>query len=126
MTLYDTEFLIELSGDKGKPKKAAAEAFLATRTGHNYISRVTWSEFAEGCEHEAQADRETRRFRILEITPRVAWIASRIARNLDRRGLPIGDNDVWIAAAAMTYGLEVVSRNLRHMGKVRGLTVLPH
>ncbi|HRG57101.1 MAG TPA: type II toxin-antitoxin system VapC family toxin, partial [Lacunisphaera sp.] len=53
----------------------------------------------------------------------VAWIASRLSRDLDRRGLPIGDNDIWIAATALAYRLPLVSRNARHFDRVPGLNI---
>jgi len=53
----------------------------------------------------------------------VAWTASRISRDLARRGMPIGDNDVWIAATALAYRLPLVSRNARHFARVPGLMI---
>jgi hypothetical protein len=54
---YDTEFLIRLAGQGGAKAKAAAEVFLTAQdAAQSYISQVAWSEFAEGCEHEAAAD----------------------------------------------------------------------
>lgn len=53
----------------------------------------------------------------------MAWQASRISRLLIRTGLHLGDNDVWIAATALAYGLPLVSRNARHFSRVPGLTL---
>lgn len=36
----------------------------------------------------------------------------------------IGQNDLWIAAVAIRYGRPLVSRNLRHFGKIGGLEVI--
>lgn len=33
----------------------------------------------------------------------------------------IGQNDLWIAAAALSHGLPLVTRNRRHFDKIRGL-----
>ncbi len=123
--LYDTEFLICLSGQKGESKMNRAKTFLA-RHGQDvhYLSRVGWAEYAEGCEQEERVDRDTRSFRVLEINERVAWIASRLSRQLKGAGQPIGDNDVWIAATAVAFGLPLVSNNARHFGRVPGLKLL--
>jgi tRNA(fMet)-specific endonuclease VapC len=47
----------------------------------------------------------------------------RIASQLAARGTPIGDLDVLIAAHASALGITLVTNNLRHFGRVRGLTV---
>jgi predicted nucleic acid-binding protein len=61
---------------------------------------------------------------VVEIDQRVAWTASRIARELKSAGTHIGDNDIWIAATALAFGLPLVSRNLRHFKRVPNLQVL--
>jgi tRNA(fMet)-specific endonuclease VapC len=35
----------------------------------------------------------------------------------------IGQNDLWLAAVAMTYGLPLVTRNRRHFDKIAGLKI---
>ncbi len=123
--LFDSEFLICFSGQRGAAKKRAADLFATQHLDAPlYTSRICWSEFAEGCDTLAMVEEALGLFTILEIDDRVGWIASRIARGLGQAGLPIGDNDVWIAATAVVYELPLVSRNRRHFGRVENLQVL--
>ena len=122
--LYDTTFLIHFSGQRGRKQQAAARAFLLARPDSPvYTSRAAWAEFAEGCANAGEVLRHLELFTVVEIGEQVAWTASRISRDLDRRGLPIGDNDVWIAATALAYRLPLVSRNARHFSRVPGLMI---
>lgn len=122
--LYDSNFLISLSGSRGRAQRTAAEAFLAAHPDNPvYTSRICWAEFAEGCETREAVDDPISPFTVLEINEHIAWEASRISRSLDRRGLPIGDNDVWIAATAKVYRLPLVSRNAKHFARVPGLDI---
>jgi predicted nucleic acid-binding protein len=122
--LFDSEFLIAAAGQRGAPRRARTEAFLRTHLDAPlYTSRICWAEFAEGCASQVEANRGTARFTVIGISEAVAWEASRLARLLKPAGLHIGDNDVWIAATALAYGLPLVSRNARHFSRVPGLTL---
>jgi predicted nucleic acid-binding protein len=122
--LFDTTFLIHLVGQRGRASRERAEAFLkAHLDAPLYTSRICWSEFAEGSSSLAEVRLTLERFTIVEINELVAWEASRISRGLGRAGLPIGDNDIWVAASAVAYRLPLVSRNGRHFARVPGLEV---
>lgn len=122
--LYDSTFLIHLSGQRGRKQQEAARAFLRARPDSPvYTSRVAWAEFAEGCDTAEEVEHHMELFTVIEISEHVAWTASRLSRDLDRRGLPIGDNDVWIAATALAYRLPLVSRNASHFDRVPGLDI---
>lgn len=125
--LFDTTFLIHLSGQRGRTARSQALSFLSTHPDQPlYTSRVCWAEFAEGCDSIGQVVSALGEFAIIEIDEPIAWNASRLARDLDGKGVPIGDNDIWIAATALTHALPLVSRNGRHFGRVRGLQVLEY
>lgn len=117
--LYDSTFLIHLAGHRGRAHRQAAQRFLAAHGDEPvYTSRVAWAEFAKGCANQDEVLRLLEPFAVVEINEHVAWTASRIAR-----GLPIGDNDIWIAATALAYRLPLVSRNARHFARVPGLNI---
>lgn len=120
--LFDTEFLIRRAGQRGAREKSRTAAFLSAHPASAlYTSRVCWSEFAEGCNHRSEADAALAYFAILEIDDSIAWQASRLARGLVGRGLHIGDNDIWIAATALEFGLPLVSNNQKHFARIAGL-----
>jgi tRNA(fMet)-specific endonuclease VapC len=52
-----------------------------------------------------------------------ALLAGEILADLERRGEPIGTEDVLIAATAMVHDLIVATRNTKHLSRVRGLKV---
>jgi predicted nucleic acid-binding protein len=122
--LFDSEFLIAASGQRGARRQAAAEVFLHAHLDVPlYTSRVCWAEYAEGCASLHEANHGTVRFTVIEIDQAVAWQCARISRHLVRRGLHIGDNDIWIAATALAHGLPLVTRNARHFGRIAGLAL---
>ncbi len=47
----------------------------------------------------------------------------RIKADLERRGQPIGDFDASIVAHALAVDAVVVTRNVRHFSRIRGLGV---
>jgi predicted nucleic acid-binding protein len=119
--LFDTEFLIAASGQRGKPLRGRALAFLASRTEPLFTSRGCWSEFAEGYTDFAAVNRDLALYAVLEVDETVAWQASRLARALKASGQPIADNDFWIAATALEFGLPLVSNNKKHFARIPGL-----
>lgn len=122
--LCDTTFLIHYAGQRGKAAQVAAREFAESHQDLPlYASRVSWADFAEGCETRADVERLLANFTILEIDEDIAWLAAPIARSLDRRGLPVGDNDVWIAATTLAYGTAIVTRNVGHFKRIPGLKV---
>lgn len=125
--LFDSEFLIRYSGQRGKVSKETTDKFVVRHLDAPlYTSRVCWAEFAEGCDTIALVEKKLGQFAVLEIDERVAWEASRISRALDRSGQHIGDNDIWIAATALAYSLPLVSRNARHFKRITGLELVEY
>jgi tRNA(fMet)-specific endonuclease VapC len=61
---------------------------------------------------------------VVHLTHKTAEIYGTIKADLEIKGQPIPDNDLWIAATALEYGLSLASRD-QHFQRVPGLSVLP-
>ena len=58
---------------------------------------------------------------VLTLAPPVDVIYARIRADLEKRGQPIGGNDLWIAAHALAMRHTLVTANAREFGRVPGL-----
>ena len=63
------------------------------------------------------------RVEVLPLAEAEAIAAGDLLAVLEKRGEPIGVEDVWIAATALVRGLKVVTRNVRHFSRIDGLAV---
>ena len=96
--------------------------------GRMAISAVTLAELLHGAEKSADVPRNLRvvedfcsRLDVLPYGLKAAQHYGSIRATLERRGQPIGVNDLHIAAHARSEGLTLVSNNLREFGRVEGL-----
>jgi len=125
--LFDTSFFIDLAGRAGARSRAAALSFLeAHPDAPLYTSRVCWAELAEGVSAAAAVNELLAEYSIIEIDEDVAWHTSRAARMLKAAGKHIGDNDCWIAGTALSKGLGLVTRNIRHFSRLPALECIQY
>jgi len=96
--------------------------------GRMAISAVTLAELLHGAEKSADVPRNLRvvedfcsRLDVLPYSVKAAQHYGSIRATLERRGQPIGVNDLHIAAHARSEGLVLVSNNLREFDRVEGL-----
>jgi tRNA(fMet)-specific endonuclease VapC len=96
--------------------------------GRMAISAVTLAELLHGAEKSADVPRNLRvvedfcsRLDVLPYGVKAAQHYGSIRATLERRGQPIGVNDLHIAAHARSEGLVLVSNNLREFDRVEGL-----
>jgi len=59
-----------------------------------------------------------------DFTPSDASASGRLRAILSKQGRPIGDIDTLIAGQALARGWTVVTRNVRHFGRVPGLSLI--
>lgn len=122
--LLDTNIVIYVI--KHRPPEVR-EVFNRHR-GRMAISAVTLAELLHGAEKSADVPRNLRvvedfcsRLDVLPYGVKAAQHYGSIRATLERRGQPIGVNDLHIAAHARSEGLTLVSNNLREFERVEGL-----
>jgi tRNA(fMet)-specific endonuclease VapC len=113
--LLDTNICIYIA--KNRPPAVAAR-FAKLAAGSVGMSWVTYGELCFGAEKSSQRASTLERLERLQsmipvITPDAA-VGERygaIRAHLERAGTPIGNNDLWIAAHALSLGVTLVSNN---------------
>jgi tRNA(fMet)-specific endonuclease VapC len=68
-------------------------------------------------------DQFVSRSTVLSISMTTAGIYAQLRLSLQRKGRPIPENDVWIAAVCMEHGLPLATRDA-HFRHVEGLQVV--
>jgi tRNA(fMet)-specific endonuclease VapC len=94
------------------------------------ISIITYGEIYDGIyasndprSKEAAFLQFLRRVEVLPLTRTVMKRFARIRGQLRRQGQIIGDPDILIAATALQHNLTLITRNIRHFGRITGLTI---
>lgn len=114
-----------------KHKPASLLTTFNEHTGALCISNITLAELLHGVEKSEQRARNLRRvedfvsrLEVLDYQPKAAAHYGDIRADLERKGLPIGVNDLHIAAHARSEGLTLVTNNIREFERVSGLRVV--
>lgn len=100
---------------------------LAHRPSEICISAVTLAELRYGADAKRSKKLHTlidafvQDIAVEPLNSEAADLFGRVAANLARRGQPIGPFDSLIAAHALSLGLTLITRNIRHFGRVSGL-----
>lgn len=97
-------------------------------TGLMCVSSITLAELIHGVEKSIQPERNLRnvedflsRLDVLSYDEKAAWHYGAIRADLERKGTPIGINDLHIAGHARSQGLVLVTNNLKEFERVNGL-----
>ncbi len=98
--------------------------------GEMCISSITVAELMHGVEKSSKPEHNLRqvedftsRLEVLDYTNKAAAHYGDIRADLERKGTPIGVNDLHIAGHARSEGLTLVTNNLREFKRVEGLRV---
>lgn len=122
--LLDTNIVIYVIKSKPMP----ALKLFNEHSGHMAISAITLAELLHGAEKSNAPTRSLAvvedfcaRLEVLPYGARAAQHYGSIRSELEKRGQPIGVNDLHIAAHARSEGLTLVSNNLREFERVPAL-----
>lgn len=94
------------------------------------ISAITFAELIFGAEKSMNSAKNlatvndfVSRLTVLPYDEQAAFHYGDIRANLEKKGKPIGDNDLHMAAHARSKGLVVVTNNTREFERVEGLRI---
>jgi tRNA(fMet)-specific endonuclease VapC len=113
-----------------KRRPAELLSIFNERAGHMCISTITLAELLHGVEKSERQEHNLRqvedfisRLDVLEYGESAAAHYGSIRADLERKGKPIGVNDLHIAGHARSAGLILVTNNMREFERVDGLRV---
>jgi predicted nucleic acid-binding protein len=119
--ICDTVFLSDLFDERRASQQGPAAAFLAAHRRIPFlVTVISVGEVAVIFADQTEARRFLSAFRILRLTPEIAFTAAAIDRELLASGHRLGENDNWIAAFCRYYGQPLISRD-RAFDRVPGL-----
>lgn len=127
--LADTVFLIDLWRESRAPGRATlfARAHVDLQVG---ICWVVAAEFLGGAlaagQDAAMAESFLSRYAIVHSGPAIVRTYARLYAELRSRSNLIGPNDLWIAAAATSLDLPLLTRNANEFRRVQGLRVVEY
>lgn len=122
--MLDTNIVIYVI--KRRPLKALK--VFNQHAGQMCISAITFAELLHGVEKSAKPDHNLRqvedfvsRLEVLEYGLKAAYHYGVIRTDLERKGTPMGVNDLHIAGHARSEGFILVTNNLREFKRVEAL-----
>jgi predicted nucleic acid-binding protein len=125
--LIDTDILSEFL--RGHEKVVAHVDDYLKEFGHINISIITYYEILNGLLYK-DAKKQLEKFeafvklnRVIPLTVKTARSAATIQADLRKRGAEIGHTDTLIAGIALTNKLQLVTNNVNHFKRVKGLNV---
>lgn len=124
MKSLDTCFLIDLQREARRKIEGPAQTFLRANLEETFaVSTVVCCEFLEGFESPGEGQSFLAEFPQLAVDGLVAVRAAQIRRELRLSGALMGDFDILIAATALRHHLPLVTDNVEHFRRIKGLSV---
>ncbi len=127
MVVADTDVLIDALDEGREP--AASRIALLVRRGELATTAVSLYELTAGPrttpEQLEALHAELGPVPVLALTRGAADLAAAVSRTLARRGEAIAIPDTLIAGTCIAHGFPLLTRNVRHFGRVPGLVLEP-
>ena len=124
--ICDTTFLSDLVHEREAGRRGSAFAFLVARRHQPFlVTVISLGEIAAMYANPNDARPLLAHYRVLRLTPEIAYTAAGIDHELIQTGRRLGENDNWIAGFCRYYGQPVISRD-RAFDRVRGLRRLAY
>ena len=125
--LLDTNTIIYL---RRRTPASVRESFNKLQQGEAVISVITYGELMYGVSKSSQKQAAIatlqEMMQILPLAPlpgAAGGVYGEIRAELEAKGKPIGNNDLWIAAHALAAGLILVTNNEREFRRLKGLKI---
>lgn len=123
--LLDTNICIYIARDR---PAGVARRFARSAPGSLGISVITWGELCFGAEKSSDPVRARERLKqfaqLVEVVPmpaKAGAVYGGLRATLQKAGTPIGNNDLWIAAHAITLDVPLVTNNTRELERLAGV-----
>lgn len=124
MVVIDTNIAIDfLRGD------TATIGWIRKQTGI-FITSISAAELYTGIYHYVKMEKQMHDLRefltlvsVLHTNDDACELFGRIKARLKSRGKPIGDFDTMIASIAISHGLPLATKNLKHFKEIEGLKI---
>ena len=125
--IADTTFLSDLRRERERLTRGPAGSFLARHRNERFLTTViSAGEIAVVFDSMTAARAFLLPYRILRLTPEIAYVAASVDRDLmEDKGQRLGENDNWIAGFCRYYGQPIISRDVA-FDRVRGLRRLAY
>lgn len=123
--LLDTNICAFILRDKYDVKSRILEIGI----DHCHISLITYAELYYGAVNSSSVEKNLMQLKhfvegidVVPIDDVIPAFAKEKVR-LRSQGTPIDDFDLLIGASAKVYGMTLVTENIKHLGKVEGVTI---
>ncbi|MEK6686877.1 MAG: type II toxin-antitoxin system VapC family toxin [Gemmatimonadota bacterium] len=124
--ILETTFLVDLERELARGHAGPTQAWLEARDEALFLPFIVAGEIAAGTpvDQRPRWEEFIGPFQFLPCTEEVCWEYGQLYHYLQRNGLLIGANDLWIAATALANGKPLVTRNVRDFERVPNLRLI--